>query len=237
MIHDKRKFTRIDIPIIMEFKPVKETAEYSLGLTRNFSCEGLSFESLDFKHEPIETLELKLKFPRRGTFISVLGDVMWKKQIRDRYLVGVKLKDMSKEIRDEFLEKISSYADIPVSKFFYRKDSEGVEEKKPEEEPETLGIRKQYLPGSVCMVTFILPKDAAPDAQKVTIVGEFNDWNKENLVMKRLENGDFTITLKLKSGREYRFRYLIDGSRWENDWNADRYDPNPFGWHDSVVIV
>jgi hypothetical protein len=36
---------------------------------------------------------------------------------------------------------------------------------------------------------------------------------------------------------EYKFRYLIDDSRWENDWNADRYIPNSFGSEDSLVIV
>jgi len=33
------------------------------------------------------------------------------------------------------------------------------------------------------------------------------------------------------------FRYLVDGERWENDWAADAYVPNPFGGEDSVVEV
>ena len=46
---------------------------------------------------------------------------------------------------------------------------------------------------------------------------------------------DFTVTLELETGRSYRFRYIIDGWKYENDWYADRYEPNPYGGEDSVV--
>jgi hypothetical protein len=103
---------------------------------------------------------------------------------------------------------------------------------------EKLGIKKQYLKTPPkCKVTFRLPKDVAPEAQKITVVGDFNNWNKEDILMKRFSSGDFAVILELETGKEYRYRYLIDGSYWENDWCADRYEPNQFGWHDSVVVV
>jgi hypothetical protein len=40
--------------------------------------------------------------------------------------------------------------------------------------------------------------------------------------MRKLSNGDFAITLKLRPVREYEFQYLIDGMKWENDRNADK---------------
>ena len=43
------------------------------------------------------------------------------------------------------------------------------------------------------------------------------------------------MTVDLDAGRAYRFRYLIDGQRWDNDWAADAYVPNDFGGDDSVV--
>ncbi len=55
--------------------------------------------------------------------------------------------------------------------------------------------------------------------------------------MKRLKKGGFTVTLELQPGKEYKFRYLIDGNRWENDWGADRYERNPYGEDNSVVVV
>ena len=99
------------------------------------------------------------------------------------------------------------------------------------------GIKKQYLKSGICRVTFKLPVDAAQGAKKVTIVGDFNEWNKAATPCKKQKNGDFTVTLGLKTGREYRFRYFLDGTRWENDWNADKYSPNPHGTEDSVVVV
>ncbi len=103
---------------------------------------------------------------------------------------------------------------------------------------ENLGIKKQYLKSNgSCNVTFRLPKEAAPDAQVVTIVGDFNNWNFTENQMKKLRNGDFKATLKLHRDKEYRFRYFIDGTRWENDWCADKYVPNSFGSDDSLVIV
>jgi len=100
------------------------------------------------------------------------------------------------------------------------------------------GIVKQYLKSKpVCKVTFRLPCNGALEAEMVTVVGEFNNWDEQATPMKRQKNGDFTVTVELETGREYRFRYYLDGKKWENDWCADRYEQNPFGGHDSVVAV
>jgi 1,4-alpha-glucan branching enzyme len=99
-------------------------------------------------------------------------------------------------------------------------------------------IKKQYIKsGSVCKVTFTLPKEAAPEAKQVHIAGDFNNWDCNSTSMKKLRNGNFSITLALDTGREYRFRYLIDHKKWENDWNADKYVPNSYSCYDSVVVV
>ncbi|HDH34330.1 MAG TPA: glycoside hydrolase [Nitrospirae bacterium] len=101
-----------------------------------------------------------------------------------------------------------------------------------------MGVKKQYLKtGNVCNVTFRLPQEAASDATVVTVVGEFNNWDLSDTPMKKLKNGSFTATLKLPCGNEYRFRYLIDSSRWENDWSADEYKQNAFGGEDSVIRI
>jgi 1,4-alpha-glucan branching enzyme len=111
-----------------------------------------------------------------------------------------------------------------------------VNAKKQKAEP--LGIRKEYTNSQkICCATFTLPREAAPKAQKVTIVGDFNSWDKEASPLKKLENGDFTITIELDTAKEYRFRYLIDGNMWENDWRADKYVKSPYGVEDSVVCA
>ncbi len=45
------------------------------------------------------------------------------------------------------------------------------------------------------------------------------------------------ITLELDQGREYQFRYLVNGTDWHNDWHADKYVPNRFGSDNSVVVT
>lgn len=100
------------------------------------------------------------------------------------------------------------------------------------------GPKKQYLKkSSSCKVTFRLPKEAAPTAEIVTIVGDFNDWDKQGTQMQKLKSGEFKATVELPCNREYRFRYLIDADRWENDWAADKYLPNEYGDEDSVIVI
>jgi 1,4-alpha-glucan branching enzyme len=103
---------------------------------------------------------------------------------------------------------------------------------------ESMSIKKQYLKFShMCKVTFRLPKEAAPEAQSVTIAGDFNNWSTTDTPLKKLKNGTFTVTIDLEQNREYQFRYLIDQKKWENDWNADKYIPTPYGDDENSVVV
>ena len=83
-------------------------------------------------------------------------------------------------------------------------------------------------------VGFSLPADVA--ANGAVLCGEFTDWTPSR-PMKRAKDGDWRVSVALAAGRTYRFRYLVDGERWENDWHADAYVPNPYGGEDSVVMV
>jgi 1,4-alpha-glucan branching enzyme len=100
-------------------------------------------------------------------------------------------------------------------------------------------IKKQFLKSKpVCKATFNLPKEAAPEADKVVLVGDFNEWNaQEGIEMKKMKNGNFKTTIDLESGKEYQFRYLIDGQVWENDWEADKYVSTPYGVDNSVIVT
>lgn len=90
----------------------------------------------------------------------------------------------------------------------------------------------------MCKVTFELPKGVVSCAKRVYVVGEFNRWNMESTPMKRLRDGSFSVTLDLEKDKEYQYRYLIDGTQWENDINADNYVPSPYGdCENSVVVV
>ncbi|MEL6670875.1 MAG: isoamylase early set domain-containing protein [Bacteroidota bacterium] len=101
-----------------------------------------------------------------------------------------------------------------------------------------MSISKKFLKSKpVCKVTFKLPKEMAAEAQNVSLVGDFNAWDVKDLPMKSLKSGGFTATLNLEQGKEYQFRYLINGETWENDEAADKYVPSPFSGADNSVVV
>lgn len=95
--------------------------------------------------------------------------------------------------------------------------------------------KKYSKTGRICRVTFHIPQDLK--AHHVNLCGEFNDWSTSANPMERHKDGSFTLTLKLKAGREYRYRYLVDDERWVNDYAADGYITNRYNGLDSIVRV
>ncbi|OJF68321.1 glycoside hydrolase [Alteromonas sp. V450] len=100
-----------------------------------------------------------------------------------------------------------------------------------------MSLKKQYLKSKpLCKVTFRLNAEAAKDAQKAELCGDFTDWKSQSLDMKKLKNGDFTLTVNLEKDRDYQFRYLLDGENWENDWEADAYMPSFVSVEENSVV-
>jgi 1,4-alpha-glucan branching enzyme len=96
--------------------------------------------------------------------------------------------------------------------------------------------RKAYSKtGRYCRLTFKLTVDGS--IETVALCGEFNDWNPTAHGMIRRKDGSFSLTLSLPAGRQYRYRYFLNGDRWENDPAADAYLSNPYGSDDSLVDV
>jgi 1,4-alpha-glucan branching enzyme len=103
-----------------------------------------------------------------------------------------------------------------------------------------MALKKSYLKTEkMCSVTFELSADAARDAKEIYLVGDFNGWNKSDpeKKMKKNKDGSFSIKVALEQDREYQFRYLIDGTRWENDWAADRYMGTPYSAQENSVVI
>jgi 1,4-alpha-glucan branching enzyme len=93
---------------------------------------------------------------------------------------------------------------------------------------------KTTAPDALVPVMFKLP---AIDAQTVAICGEFNNWTTDTTHLEHAPDGSWSASVDLEPGRSYRYRYLLDGTNWENDWEPDAYEPNAYGGHDSVVVV
>lgn len=97
-------------------------------------------------------------------------------------------------------------------------------------------LKKQYLKSKpVCKVTFYTPQEI--QAEEVTLVGDFNEWSEEATPMAKMKDGRFKVVLPLEKDNEFQFRYLVNGAEWHNDWEADKYVPNPFLGDNSVVTT
>ncbi len=100
-----------------------------------------------------------------------------------------------------------------------------------------MSIKKQYLKSKpVCKVTFKVENELAGGASQIALVGDFNDWKEKAGAMKALKDGSFNITIDLETGREYQFRYLLDGNFWLNDPEADKFVPSGFGDAQNAVL-
>lgn len=96
-----------------------------------------------------------------------------------------------------------------------------------------MAIKKQFLKSKpVCKVTFSVP---AKEAEKVSVVGNFNDWNVEATSLQKLKNGTFKGTVDLPTDSSYEFRYVVDGT-YINDDQADAYAWNDFAAAENGIL-
>jgi 1,4-alpha-glucan branching enzyme len=100
-----------------------------------------------------------------------------------------------------------------------------------------MSIEKKYLSDNeTCRVTFTLPAEIARSANTANVVGDFNNWDTDDLPMKKYKNGKVSIAIKLQSNNEYQFRYLIDGEVWHTDEEADAIVPAPYADEKNSVV-
>ncbi len=95
-------------------------------------------------------------------------------------------------------------------------------------------MKKKKTRGSKIAVTFEAPANV--QAECLYVAGDFNDWNTSATPLKRHKDGTWATTVNLGPGT-YRYRYVSDGGSWQNDPQADRFEPSGFGEDNSVVEV
>ena len=99
----RRNFMRIDAHLDLTLKPKKDVL-YIVGVTINFSSDGFSFISEYFELKSNEPEEFRITLPDKDKYVCVLGDIAWKTRVRDRCLVGVKIRYLEEEIKREILD-------------------------------------------------------------------------------------------------------------------------------------
>ena len=75
----------------------------------------------------------------------------------------------------------------------------------------------------------------APDANKVCIAGQFNDWNTKSMPMKKSKDGKWRVKMNIPKGK-YEYKYFVDGA-WAQDISGADMCPNPYGTNNCVLTV
>jgi 5'-AMP-activated protein kinase regulatory beta subunit len=67
----------------------------------------------------------------------------------------------------------------------------------------------------------------APQAEKVSVAGDFNEWNPMSHQMKKDKKGVWKVSLNLIPGT-YQYKFFVDGD-WQSDPSCTDCIENPFG--------
>jgi 1,4-alpha-glucan branching enzyme len=66
-----------------------------------------------------------------------------------------------------------------------------------------------------------------PNAKSVKVAGDFSDWEKKAIELRRKGDGLWTATVSLPPGT-YQYRFLVDGE-WRDDPACSTRVSNPYG--------
>lgn len=87
---------------------------------------------------------------------------------------------------------------------------------------------------TVQLVQFML---VAPNAQTVSVVGDFNDWDPVATPLREAADaGVWTITVPLPAGR-HQYVFMVNGNKWTPDPAAPVAVEDSFGMPNSVITV
>jgi hypothetical protein len=152
----------------------------------------------------------------------------------------VKAKTIKAEVKTKAPKVVKVAAPKTVKVAVAKVDVKTKTTKAPKAEvaPQSAPTKKAAASISVKKVTFTLPKEAVAKAKTVVLVGDFNNWAVEkSIALTKQKDGSFKTTVELESGKEYQYRFLLNGETWENAWDAPKYVSSPFGGDNSVVFA
>ena len=232
---------------LLTFNALKACAEAIVPMDPSFfSLHGIgmlleTFQLLEQKSDHhIEARVLVTLYPGRAPFVKAVTDEL-RRHLDGRYFDTVIRYSIKLAEAASHGVPIAQYCRHCVGFDDYQALVAEVlrhEAESPHVIPDTGAVRagaRHRLAGPAS--TLVLPQEVtftieAPDAERVLLTGDFNDW-----IGSRMEaiRGVWTKVLKIPPGR-YRYRYVVDG-RWQNDPANATVEPNPYGEHDSVLVV
>jgi 1,4-alpha-glucan branching enzyme len=97
-----------------------------------------------------------------------------------------------------------------------------------------MSIKKQFIKTKpVCKVTFSVE---AKEADKASVIGDFNNWNPEEGALNKLKNGTFKGVFNIDKDASYEFKYVIDGT-FVNETESDSFLWNEFAGNENGVLT
>lgn len=92
-------------------------------------------------------------------------------------------------------------------------------------------------------VTFKISVEAAQGANEINLLCDHNSWDP--VAMTKNKNGTFSVTAdinkdeNLKKTYQYRYQYIMpdNSEKYDNDWEAELYIPNPFNGDNSAFTI
>ena len=82
----------------------------------------------------------------------------------------------------------------------------------------------------------VLFRVRAPGATLVTLAGTFNSWNTDFTPLQKGADGVWSVTLTLKPGLTYQYKYLVDG-HWIPDPANPIAEEDGCGGYNSVLTL
>jgi serine protease AprX len=73
-------------------------------------------------------------------------------------------------------------------------------------------------------------------AESVRLVGEFSDWNS-GLAFERCGDGLWKLAVPCRPAGKYRYKFLIDASRWTEDPSHGLKEEDGYGGFNSVLLI
>lgn len=75
------------------------------------------------------------------------------------------------------------------------------------------------------------------EARSVAVAGDFNAWNWAQHRGKQHADGLWRVELPLLAAGRYRYKFVIDGVRWQDDPGNGMKEPDEYGGFNSILFV
>ncbi|SHK97229.1 Glycogen recognition site of AMP-activated protein kinase [Reichenbachiella agariperforans] len=101
-----------------------------------------------------------------------------------------------------------------------------------------MSIKKQFFKSKdLCKVTWTINKKEAKGIENISLSGSFNNWSLQENPFTKMKNGNFKLVMELPKDVSYEYRYLVNGTQWVNEEEADRYVDNRVSNEQNCVLT